>query len=196
MNDMYKIIEELCGKRHVNITQMCRETGVPRGSITDLKMGRSESLSTKTLSKLAEYFQVPMDRFINAEAEEEPADVSELYSNIARLCEKQGISGYRLCKDVGIQPSVLSDLKAGRQTSLSARNADKIAAYFGVSVGYLLGVEEETPAVPGGLSEEDRRALEVVRGASPEELEILDRIRKASPDQQKAILTLLGREKG
>lgn len=195
MNDMYKIIEELCGKRHVNITQMCRETGVPRGSITDLKMGRSESLSTKTLSKLAEYFRVPMDQFINAETEEGPADKSELYRNIAGLCEKQGISGYRLCKDVGIQPSVLSDLKAGRQTSLSARNADKIAAYFGVSVGYLLGVEEE-PAVPGGLSEEDRRALEVVRGASPEELEILDRIRKASPDQQKAILTLLGREKG
>lgn len=123
MNDMYKIIEELCGKRHMNITQMCKETGVPRGSITDLKMGRIESLSTKTLSKLAEYFQVPMDRFINAEAKEEPA-------------------------------------------------------------------------VPGGLSEEDRRALEVVRGASPEELEIVERIRKASPDQQKAILTLLGREKG
>ena len=123
--------------------------------------------------------------------------MGELYSNIARLCEKQGISGYRLCKNVGIQPSIMTDLKSGRKTSLSAKTADKIAAYFGVSVGYLLGTEEEEqPARNGGLSEEDRRALEVVRGASPEELEILERIRKASPDQQKAILTLLGREKG
>lgn len=102
--------------------------------------------------------------------------MGELYSNIARLCEKQGISGYRLCKNVGIQPSVLSDLKAGRQTSLSARNADKIAAYFGVSVGYLLGVEEEQPAVPGGLSEEEREWLGWYRDASDIEREMARRI--------------------
>lgn len=44
-----------------------------------------------------------------------------------------------MCKDIGIQPSILTDLKMGRQNGLSAKNADKMAAYFAVSVGYLLG---------------------------------------------------------
>ena len=69
--------------------------------------------------------------------------MSDLYNRIMSLCDKAGISGYRLCKDAGIQPSVLTDLKMGRQLGLSAKNADKIASYFGVSVGYLLGTEQK-----------------------------------------------------
>lgn len=68
--------------------------------------------------------------------------MSDLYKVVLDLCEKKGISGYRLCKDAGIQPSILTDLKMGRQKSLSARNAEKIASYFGVSVSYLLGNED------------------------------------------------------
>jgi transcriptional regulator with XRE-family HTH domain len=69
--------------------------------------------------------------------------MSNLHKIITELCEKKGVSGYRLCKDTGIQPSILTDLKMGRQKSLSAVNAEKIANYFGVSVGYLLGNEEQ-----------------------------------------------------
>ncbi len=56
--------------------------------------------------------------------------MSDLYNRIMSLCDNAGISGYRLCKDAGIQPSVLTDLKMGRQLGLSAKNADKIASYF------------------------------------------------------------------
>lgn len=73
--------------------------------------------------------------------------MSKMYEVIASLCEAHGISGYRLCRDAGIQPSLLTELKMGRQKSLSAANAQKIANYFGVSVGYLLG-EEEKENVP------------------------------------------------
>ena len=67
--------------------------------------------------------------------------MSDLYNRIMSLCEKKGVSGYRMCKDIKIQPSILTDLKMGRQRGLSAKNADKMAAYFGVSVGFLLGTE-------------------------------------------------------
>ena len=67
--------------------------------------------------------------------------MSDLYNRIMSLCEKKGVSGYRMCKDIKIQPSILTDLKMGRQSGLSAKNADKMAAYFGVSVGFLLGTE-------------------------------------------------------
>ena len=62
-----------------------------------------------------------------------------LYNLINDLREKRGITNYRLCKETGIQPSVLTDLKMGRQSGLSAKNINKVAEYFGVSVGYLLG---------------------------------------------------------
>lgn len=68
--------------------------------------------------------------------------MSNLYNLIAQLCKEKGISGYRLCKEVGIQPSILTDLKVGRKQSLSAETLSKIAAHFGVSVDYLLGMEE------------------------------------------------------
>ena len=74
-----------------------------------------------------------------------------LYETIMSLCEEKGISGYRLCKDIGMQPSVLTDLKMGRQSGLSAQNADRVASYFGVSVGYLLGSEtKKEPATQTG----------------------------------------------
>ena len=79
--------------------------------------------------------------------------MSELYNRIMSLCEQKGVSGYRLCKDIVMQPSVLTDLKMGRQNGLSAKNADKIAAYFGVSVGYLLGTETKKAPTQEGERE-------------------------------------------
>ena len=81
--------------------------------------------------------------------------MSELYNRIMSLCEQKGVSGYRMCKDIGMQPSVLTDLKMGRQSGLSAKNADKIAAYFDVSVGYLLGTETKKAPTP-----EDERVID------------------------------------
>lgn len=43
---------------------------------------------------------------------------------------------------------ILTDLKMGRQSGVSATNAQKIASYFGVTVGYLLGEEEEKEKKP------------------------------------------------
>ena len=71
-----------------------------------------------------------------------------LYDKIASLCKREGISGYKLCKEIGMQPSILTDLKMGRQSGLSARNAEKIANYFNVTVAYLLGVETEQKEKP------------------------------------------------
>ena len=61
MNEMYNRIERLCKERGINITQMCREADIPRGNLTDLKMGRTAALSTKSLGKISSYFAVSMD---------------------------------------------------------------------------------------------------------------------------------------
>lgn len=62
-----------------------------------------------------------------------------LHENIQKLCDEQNITGYRLCKEIGIQPSLITDLKKGRKKSLSADTLSKIAAYFKVSVDFLRG---------------------------------------------------------
>ena len=69
--------------------------------------------------------------------------MSILYDRISKLCNERNITGYRLCKDVGIQPSIITDLKMGRKEGMSAKNADKIAAYFSVPVSYLLGTDNQ-----------------------------------------------------
>ena len=69
--------------------------------------------------------------------------MSILYKNIGALCEERGIKGGKMCTDTGISKGLLTDLKMGRRSGVSATTAQKIASYFGVSVGYLLGEEEK-----------------------------------------------------
>lgn len=68
--------------------------------------------------------------------------MSTLYENIMALCERRGITGYRLCKDLGISPSVITDLKNGRKKTVSADYANRIANYFGVSVDRIINGDD------------------------------------------------------
>ena len=69
--------------------------------------------------------------------------MSSLYTTISTLCTQHGITGGKLCSDLGLSRSLLTDLKMGRKKDIYATTAYKIAKYFGVSVGYLLGMEEK-----------------------------------------------------
>lgn len=85
-----------------------------------------------------------------------------LYENIMALCDQKGIKGGKMCTDIGISKGLLTDLKMGRRSGVSAVTAQKIAAYFGVSVGYLLG-EEETEKPLVNNDEELTEYLEVLK---------------------------------
>ncbi len=72
--------------------------------------------------------------------------MSILYERINHLCEENNVTAYKLCKDIGIRPSIITDLKNGRKKGLSAEYAEKISTYFGVSVSYLLGNDNKKTA--------------------------------------------------
>lgn len=80
-----------------------------------------------------------------------------LYDRLNALCKERGIKGGRMCADLGISKSLMTDLKSGRKKTISAITAQKIATYFDVSVGYLLGEEEnkKAPAESGKRSVSD-----------------------------------------
>lgn len=69
--------------------------------------------------------------------------MSELYETIEALCQQKNIRPGSLCAQLGISRSLMTDLKMGRKKSVSAETAQKIAGFFGVSVGYLLGEKDE-----------------------------------------------------
>ena len=70
--------------------------------------------------------------------------MENLYTRIEALCSERNIRPGRLCNDLGLSRGLVTDLKMGRKKSLKAETAQKIAAYFGISVGQLLGQEEHT----------------------------------------------------
>lgn len=55
---IYDLIEELCMKKGINITKLCKDCNIPRSIMTDYKKGRIKSLSADTLCKIADYFDV------------------------------------------------------------------------------------------------------------------------------------------
>ena len=69
-----------------------------------------------------------------------------LYDRITALCQQKGIRPGRLCAELGLSRGLMTDLKMGRKKGISAETAQKIASYFGVSVGHLLGTEDESAA--------------------------------------------------
>ena len=115
--------------------------------------------------------------------------MSNLYSIIVSLLAEKNISSYRMCKDIGMQPSVISDLKMGRKQSLHPDSLQKIADYFGVTVDYLLGNEKSTPAETGESAEltEDQKRLqalaEKIGKLSPKKLAVLESLLDAMENE-------------
>ena len=107
-----------------------------------------------------------------------------IYETISGLCKRDGITGYRMCKDIGIQPSIMTDLKSGRKKGLSAAVANKIAEYFGVSVGYLLGTEEQ------------EQLADEIGELSEDEIEYIKWFRTQATEKEKSIIRAIINEKG
>lgn len=105
-----------------------------------------------------------------------------LYDRLSELCKEHGIRGAKLCTDLGMSKSLMTDLKSGRKKSVSAITAQKIADYFGVTVGYLLGTEDL----------EIKKAAPSEADLTEDELRILSAFREMSPERQKALADLLG----
>ena len=100
-----------------------------------------------------------------------------LYERLSSLCEKKGIKGGKMCTDLGFSKSLMTDLKKGRKKSVNAETAQKIASYFDVSVGYLLG-------------EEDKKEKPIVQddGLSEDMIELIDCIKKLPEDKIQMLL--------
>lgn len=93
-----------------------------------------------------------------------------LYESILSLCKERGIKGGKMCVDLGLSKSLMTDLKSGRKKGITAETAQKIADYFSVSVDRVLnGQDAKKESVPGTereISDNDLKAA-FFNGADP-----------------------------
>ena len=129
--------------------------------------------------------------------------MSELYDKIDILCTEKQISKGKLCNDLGLHRSMLSDLKMGRKSTLSLETVLKIADYFGVTVDYLTGFDKireaamdkshdgENGPLPG-LVDGDKME-EVARREDIDKLtrEMLDAFNRLTDEQKDLVLRQL-----
>ena len=73
MSILYDRIHALCVSKSVKDGTMCREAGLPRSTLQELKMGRTESMSLKNLQKIADYFGISVSELTGDEQKEKPA---------------------------------------------------------------------------------------------------------------------------
>ena len=61
MFDLYENIKNLCDARGVTVSAMCLAVGISKSVLSNLKNGRSKSLTESTAAKIADYLQVDLD---------------------------------------------------------------------------------------------------------------------------------------
>ena len=69
----------------------------------------------------------------------------DLYKLISDLCEQKGVSGGKMCADIGVSRSFMTELKKGRAKTITFATAQKLSDYFNVSVDYFDPEKEKTP---------------------------------------------------
>ncbi len=58
---LFSKINNLCICKGISIGKMCGEIGISRGNLSELKMERIKTLSIEALTKIANYFDVPIN---------------------------------------------------------------------------------------------------------------------------------------
>ena len=107
--------------------------------------------------------------------------MATLYETLDLLCKEKGVKGGRMCTDLGISKSLMTDLKNGRKKGINAETAQKIANYFNVSVGYLLGEEDkkEQPTDYDGLSDKRKALIDFAMSVPDDKAEMLLQVMRA-----------------
>lgn len=116
-----------------------------------------------------------------------------MYEVFETLLNERGLSVSDVCRATGILPSVFSNWKK-RNSRLSAKNAEILANYFGVSVDYLMTGSEyylnrETAETAQELFDQSgmRILFDAAKGSDPDALrlaaEMLRKMKETNRDE-------------
>ena len=134
MLSLYEKIEALCRQNNINITEMCKQSGTSRGSLTDLKRGRIKTLSAESIRKIADYFHVSTDYLLGNDQQKAPAltrkDEREIATELERirtsLENADGLMFYGNPMTDEARESILAAMKLGLEAA-KLKNKEKKA---------------------------------------------------------------------
>ena len=107
-----------------------------------------------------------------------------LYETIKELCKAKGVSVSKMCLDLGMSKSIMSNLHTGRKETLSMPTLKKIADYLGVSVSVFFDEEQKEEGEKKEESEEMAELLQILRD-KPETKSVLKNMKNMTPQQIK-----------
>ena len=118
-----------------------------------------------------------------------------IYSNIKRLCDENGITTYRLCKDLGFSTALMSQWKTGRQNP-SGKKLQQIAEYFNVPMEFLyVGDYEPDRPEPDQDDREMNELLESLKN-NPGMRVLFSKTKNASKEDIEKVIKMLEIMKG
>ena len=74
MSNLYERILEICKNRNMTMAQMIKKSGISRSIMTELKAGRTKTLSADTVYKISSVLNIPADILVDL-GEPNPADI-------------------------------------------------------------------------------------------------------------------------
>ena len=95
---MYEIIEMLCKANKLSLSGLCKKLDMGINTFTELKKGRTKSLSAENISKIADYFNVSTDYILgktnikekaSASPEKEGGDIASDLTHYMEILESQ-----------------------------------------------------------------------------------------------------------
>lgn len=87
MCDLYQKIELLCKNKGVKIADLARNTGINKTVFSELKNGRTKTLSMDKLIVVADYFDVSLDELVGRKRKTPDEKSSEVIDKIMKLME-------------------------------------------------------------------------------------------------------------
>lgn len=164
MSNMYERILTLCANKGIKPGKVCADTGLSRGLMSDLKMGRTKQLSAKTVKTIAEYFGVSTDYLIAEEGygggtgsgagwgdgtgySGPILESDTAYGRAVELCTLYTVNSMSfrdVCQAAGLDDQAIYAWKNGKMPEKTA--LEKIANYLLVPVDFLLGEGESKKA--------------------------------------------------
>ena len=87
MCDLYQKIELLCNNKGVKIADLARDTGLNKTVFSELKCGRTKTLSMDKLIIVADYFEISLDELVGRKRKTPDEKSSEVIDKIMKLME-------------------------------------------------------------------------------------------------------------
>lgn len=83
MDNLYNLIEDTAKRYgYKNITEFCKQTGIPRATMSELKAGRTKKLSAKTAQVIYSTLQIPLDTLLGLDSvnitKKDPGQMAEV----------------------------------------------------------------------------------------------------------------------